>query len=67
MHAYARVIATLRRLLLAEDGPTATEYGILIGLIVLGAMSAIRAVGTRMSDIYDVINAAVDPVIGSGI
>ncbi|MGD8451266.1 MAG: Flp family type IVb pilin [Phycisphaerae bacterium] len=54
-----RPLATLARFLRAEDGPSATEYAILLALIVLVAVAAIQAIGESMYNIYDNINTAV--------
>ena len=51
--------ATLSRFLREERGPTATEYAILLALIVLVAAAAIQGIGERMLSIYDGINDAV--------
>ncbi len=49
----------LRRFLASEEGPSATEYAILLSLLIVGAMAAIGAIGSSMGDIYVNINAAV--------
>lgn len=54
-----RPFATLGRFLRAEDGPTATEYAVLLALIVLVAAAVIQSIGEKMYNIYDNINAAV--------
>ncbi len=50
---------TFGRLLGDESGPSATEYAILLALLVLIAVSAIRAIGASMMGIYDAINSSV--------
>ena len=47
-----------------EDGPSATEYAILLALLIIGAMATIGAIGSSMDDIYVTINAAV---VGAGM
>ena len=49
----------LRRFLTSEEGPSATEYAILLALLIVGAMAAIGAMGSSMDGIYVTINAAV--------
>lgn len=49
----------LRRFIASEEGPSATEYAILLALLIVGAMAAIGAIGSSMDDIYVTINAAV--------
>lgn len=35
-----------------QDGPSATEYAILLGLLVIGAMATIRSIGESFEAIY---------------
>lgn len=49
----------LRRFAREEDGPTATEYAIMLALIVLVAAAAIQGIGSRMTGIYDNINTVM--------
>ena len=49
----------LRRFLASEEGPSATEYAILLALLIVGAMATIGAIGSSMDDIYVNINGAV--------
>jgi len=48
-----------RRLAHDESGPTAVEYAVLLGLIVLVAAASIRAVGESVHGIWQVIHTAV--------
>lgn len=54
----------LRRFIASEEGPSATEYAILLALLVVGAMATIGAMGSSMDGIYVTINAAV---LGAGL
>lgn len=47
-----------------EDGPSATEYAIMLALIVLIAMSAIRGIGEGMEGVYQSIEGAIPSVSG---
>ena len=53
------------RFLADENGPTATEYAILLALLVLGAMGTIGSIGGSMDNIYVAITASVDAAFGS--
>jgi pilus assembly protein Flp/PilA len=53
------VVAHLRRFWQEEDGPTATEYAILLALIVLVAAATIQSIGERMYNIYENINTVM--------
>ena len=46
----------------SEDGPTATEYAVMLALIVLVAIGAISGLGTTVDGIF----ANVDTGIGAG-
>jgi pilus assembly protein Flp/PilA len=35
-----------------EDGPTATEYAVMLALIVIVALAAISSLGTRVRDVF---------------
>jgi pilus assembly protein Flp/PilA len=35
-----------------EDGPTATEYAVMLALIILGAMTIIQSIGEGFRGIY---------------
>jgi Flp pilus assembly pilin Flp len=41
----AKIVARLRKLFLNDDGPTAVEYAVLLGLLIAVALVAIRALG----------------------
>jgi pilus assembly protein Flp/PilA len=38
---------SLKRFLVAEDGPTAVEYAVMLALIVIVCLTAIQAIGTN--------------------
>ena len=42
-----RILRTLRRFLMDQDGPTAVEYAVMLALIVIVCLSAIRTLGTN--------------------
>ena len=48
-----------RKLWSAADAVSATEYAILLALIVVGAMGFISAVGERIFNIYGIINSTI--------
>ncbi len=49
---WQRIAQCLRR----EDGPTATEYAVMLGIISISVLVAMSWFGERMHDIYVVIN-----------
>ncbi len=38
--------------MVAEDGPTATEYAVMLALVIIVAIGAIGALGNRVSGIF---------------
>jgi pilus assembly protein Flp/PilA len=48
-----RVFASkIREFLVSEDGPTATEYAVMLALIIIVALTAIGLLGTKISAIF---------------
>ncbi len=50
--AMQNVINRAKAFLANEDGPTATEYAVMLALIVIVALTAISALGQRVSAIF---------------
>ena len=46
---------SVKKFLKSEDGPTAVEYAVMLALIVIVCITAIKAVGTTLSDKFNVI------------
>lgn len=42
----------VHRFLVAEDGPTAVEYAVMLALIVIVCLTAITAIGTNASTTF---------------
>ena len=42
----------LRRFLVAEDGPTAVEYAVMLALIIIVCLTAISAIGTNANTAF---------------
>jgi pilus assembly protein Flp/PilA len=42
-----------------EDGPTATEYAILLALLILVCVAAIGGIGGRVINLYTAIDASL--------
>ena len=54
----------IRRFLLEEDGPTATEYAVMLALILVAIMAGIGAVGSQTGGMWsnneqELINAGL--------
>jgi Flp pilus assembly pilin Flp len=48
------------RLLRTEDGPTATEYAVLLALIAVSVIGAMSMFGEHMDNLYVIINTTLD-------
>jgi len=59
MKSVRSVFERVRVFAASEDGPTATEYAILLALLILVAVGAIGAIGSRVHNLYAIINDAI--------
>jgi pilus assembly protein Flp/PilA len=53
-----------REFLVNEDGPTATEYAVMLALIIIVALAAITLLGQKVNTIFGNVEAALPD--GSG-
>jgi pilus assembly protein Flp/PilA len=51
--------------LTSEDGPTATEYAVMLALIIIVALGAITGLGTTVSGVFTNVDGAL-PTGGGG-
>ena len=49
----------VREFLVSEDGPTATEYAVMLALIIIVALTAITALGTKVTSIFTNVETAL--------
>jgi pilus assembly protein Flp/PilA len=47
-----RYVAVLRRFVHGEEGPTATEYAVMLGLIIVVVLAAVTQIGTQLDGIF---------------
>ena len=50
-----RLVYTVRRFLVSEDGPTAVEYAVMLALIVVVCLVAIGNIGTNANTTFTTI------------
>ena len=55
----ARFVATVKRLLVGEEGATAVEYGLMIGLIAAVVIGGARALGANTEAVFQAVAAAI--------
>ena len=53
------------RFLLSEDGPTAVEYAVMLGLIIVVCLAAIVSIGDSTNANYEMIQQAMEDAIGN--
>ena len=55
----------IARFLKEEEGPTATEYAILLTLIILVAVGVISSMGTKISATFNTVDTEFNVIAGS--
>ncbi len=60
-----RAVRTLRTFLRDEDAPTATEYAVMLALIIVVAIGAVTLLGSRVSASLSNSATAVEQATGS--
>ena len=52
-------VKTAKRFLIEENGPTATEYAVMLALIIVVSLAAIGAIGSKVNTIFTNIETAL--------
>jgi len=55
----SKIAKQIRRFLASEDGPTATEYAVMLALIIIVALGAITALGEKVSTTFSNVTTAL--------
>jgi len=50
---------SIKRFLVAEDGPTAVEYAVMLAMIITVCLVAIQAVGTNTNNKFNLVKNAL--------
>ena len=53
------LIQRAKSFLKSEDGPTATEYAVMLALIIVVCLTAIQTLGTSVSGIFTDVNTGI--------
>ncbi len=53
------LVTRVKSFLRSEDGPTATEYAVMLALIIVVALAAITLLGTKVSTIFTNVETAL--------
>ena len=48
-----------KEFLVSEDGPTATEYAVMLALIIVVALGAISVLGTKVSTVFTTVKTSL--------
>ena len=54
------VIRRTKSFLVSEDGPTATEYAVMLALIILASVTAITGLGTKVGEVFWTMAGEID-------
>ena len=52
-------MSLIKRFIRSEDGPTATEYAVMLALIIVVCIAAVTALGTKVQGIFTSVEAAL--------
>lgn len=52
-------IQRAKQFLVAEDGPTATEYAVMLALIIVVAIAAVSSLGTKVSQMFSAVDGTL--------
>ncbi len=53
------LVSHVRAFLVSEDGPTATEYAVMLALIIIVALGAITLLGQKVNTIFGNVQTAL--------
>ena len=54
----------VKRFLKSEDGPTATEYAVMLALIIIVALAAIGTLGDRVNSVFTDVESDIATEVG---
>jgi pilus assembly protein Flp/PilA len=54
-----KVISRVRHFLTSEDGPTAVEYAVLVGLIVVAIVAVVGSLATSISGTFSTVSSTL--------
>ena len=53
------LVKKVQRFLVAEDGPTAVEYAVMLALIIVVCLTAITTIGTQANTTFQSVGASL--------
>ena len=58
------LLTKVKSFLKEEDGPTATEYAVMLALIIIVALAAIGALGSKVDAIFTDVESEIESATG---
>ncbi|MBV8312738.1 MAG: Flp family type IVb pilin [Planctomycetaceae bacterium] len=55
----ARILPSISRFLVSEDGPTAVEYAVMLALILVACISIVTTLGANISSTFGTVNTSM--------
>jgi len=55
----ARILPSISRFLVSEDGPTAVEYAVMLALILIACISIVSTLGQSISNTFTGVNSTL--------
>ncbi len=55
----ARFLPSISRFLVSEDGVAATEYAVMLALILVACITIVTALGTNISSTFNTVNTSM--------
>ncbi|MCP4248836.1 MAG: Flp family type IVb pilin [bacterium] len=59
------IVKRAKSFLKSEDGPTATEYAVMLALIIVVAIAAVSSLGTKVSQMFSAVDGTLTAPGGS--
>ncbi|MEI6404787.1 MAG: Flp family type IVb pilin [Actinomycetes bacterium] len=56
-----KMYAKIQTLIANQDGATAVEYALLVGLIAVAIIGAVTALGTQLSTLFTTVKNSITP------
>jgi pilus assembly protein Flp/PilA len=53
------LISKVRQLCVGEDGPTAVEYAVMLGIITVGLIMVISAISSQISGTFSTVSSTI--------
>ena len=61
----ASILTTAKRFLVSDEGPTTTEYAVMLALIIVICIGAISGIGETVSTIFTNVDAGLPTAAAS--